>query len=169
MAATTEYDQTEMGLPRKFRAPEESSPGDFYVIRDECITCGAPHAVAPDLVGWLTDERGEPYHCYWKKQPSNSTELQQAFEVFDASEVGCHRYSGSDPSVIARVGRDYCDYSEFAGPPIAPSPPSPTQIAHREFSLTLIESRQPQSPWARWGVAARFAAVIRRLLPSRKD
>jgi len=157
-----------MGLPRKHRSPEESSPGDFYVIQDECITCGAPHVVAPDLIGWLTDERSEPYHCYWKKQPSNSTELQQAFDAFDCSDVGCYRYSGSDPSVIVRLGRQYCDYPEFAGPPTAASPLLPTQNARREFSLTLIESRQLQSPWARWGVVARCAELIRGLLPSRK-
>ena len=35
----------------------KSAPGDFYVVNGECLACGVPHVVAPDLVGWA-DEKG---------------------------------------------------------------------------------------------------------------
>lgn len=63
--------------------------------------------VAPDLIGWATNVEHE--HCIWKKQPETPQELEQAFAAFDASEVGCYRYAGDDPRIMARVGLDYCD------------------------------------------------------------
>ncbi|HEY9126263.1 MAG TPA: hypothetical protein VIM62_04010, partial [Acidobacteriaceae bacterium] len=46
---------------------EQSAPGDFYVESGCCISCGVPQAVAPDLVGWIEDEKF--LRCYWIKQP----------------------------------------------------------------------------------------------------
>ena len=96
-----------MAPVRRFKAHPQSAPGDFYVVNDECIACGAPHAVAPDLIGWATNVEYE--HCIWKKQPETPEELDQAFAAFDASEVGCYRYAGNDPTIMARIGSDYCD------------------------------------------------------------
>lgn len=70
---------------------------------------GAPHAVAPDLIGWAQVGSGEPDHCIWKKQPEREPEIEQAIMAFEASEIGCYRYAGTDPRVINRIGRDYCD------------------------------------------------------------
>ncbi len=88
-----------------------------------CVSCGAPHAVAPDLIGWTDLEMG---HCIWKKQPETPEELEQAFSVFDASCVGCHRYAGTDPAIHERIGPEYCDNA----PPrprtrLADAPPIP--------------------------------------------
>jgi hypothetical protein len=91
---------------RRFKAHPQSAPGDFYVINDECITCGAPHAVAPALIGWATDGSS---HCIWKKQPETPDEMEQAFNAFGASCVGCYRYAGSDPAVMERIGLEFCD------------------------------------------------------------
>lgn len=90
---------------RKFHTHPESADGDFYVVNGECISCGAPHAVAPDLIGWARNE----CHCIWKKQPETPGELEQAFAAFDASEVGCYRYAGTDSTIITRIGQEYCD------------------------------------------------------------
>jgi len=99
-----------MVTPRKFLAHPLSAAGDFYVIEHECVSCGAPHAVAPDLIGWADPEFG---HCIWKKQPATQAELERAFTAFDACCVGCYRYAGSDPSIMRRIGLEYCDQ---AGP-----------------------------------------------------
>jgi len=82
---------------RRFTARPQSAPGDFYVVNNECVSCGAPHAVAPDLIGWAEDV--EPSHCTWKRQPATQQETDQAIDAVLASEVACHRYAGSDPRI----------------------------------------------------------------------
>ena len=62
-----------MATERKFRAHPQSAPGDFYVVNGECINCGAPHAVAPDLIGWA--DSGDS-HCIWKKQPEDARRIR---------------------------------------------------------------------------------------------
>lgn len=96
-----------MANVRRFKAHPQSAPGDFYVVNGECISCGAPHAVAPDLIGWATNVENQ--HCIWKKQPETPEELEQALAAFDASEIGCYRYAGGDPQIMSRIGLDYCD------------------------------------------------------------
>jgi len=95
-----------MGSVRRFKAHPQSAPGDFYVVNGECISCGAPHAVAPDLIGWSSAEIS---HCVWRKQPETARELEQAFAAFDVCCVGCYRYAGSDPQIMSRIGAEYCD------------------------------------------------------------
>src|SRR3974390_1442540 len=94
------------GAP-KFISHPKSVRGDFYVVKDECLACGVPHVVAPDLIGWT----GETIpHCYWKKQPENQAEIERAIAVLEAQELECHRYAGSDPAILDRVTPAYCDY-----------------------------------------------------------
>jgi hypothetical protein len=81
----------------------KNAPGPFYVINAECITCGAPHVVAPDLVAWETDSEGGCSHCYFKKQPEDPYELTQAIAAVAASCCGALCYAGSDPEVIKRL------------------------------------------------------------------
>jgi hypothetical protein len=89
-----------MGEPkRKYEAHPESAPGDFYVKNDECFTCGAPHEVAPDLIGWAEDATS----CIWKKQPTTPEEFEQAISVMGAACCGLHRYGGSDPKIMSRI------------------------------------------------------------------
>ena len=45
-----------MACVPRFTPPPKSAPGDFYVEKGQCLACGVPHVVAPDLVGW-TDEK----------------------------------------------------------------------------------------------------------------
>lgn len=91
----------------KFTPHPKSAPGDFYVVNGECLACGVPHVVAPDLVGWA-DEKVT--HCLWKKQPETPAELERAFAVLEAQELECHRYAGTDPAILNRVLSTYCDY-----------------------------------------------------------
>jgi hypothetical protein len=107
----------------KFTPHPKSAPGDFYVENGQCLACGVPHVVAPDLVGW-TDEKVQ--HCFWKKQPKTPTELERAIAVLEAQEFGCHRYAGTDPAILNRVLSTYCDY-----------PMQPPQI---------LEAAAPESP-----------------------
>lgn len=100
---------------RRYKGHPQSAPGDFYVVNGECLSCGVPHVLAPDLFGWEQTDDGEPYgHCVWKKQPQTPDEIDRAIEVIHASEAGCHRYAGSDPSVGFRVGGEYCDHPSLA-------------------------------------------------------
>lgn len=95
---------------RRFLAHPQSAPGDFYVVNHGCTACGAPHVVAPDLIGWAEQDGVEMDHCIWKKQPETPAEWAQAFAAFDASCVGCYRYAGADPTVMARIGTEFCDH-----------------------------------------------------------
>jgi hypothetical protein len=93
---------------RRYKAHPLSAAGDFYVVNNECVSCGAPHAIAPDLIGWA--EAVDNFsHCIWKRQPLTADEVEDAIGAVLASEVACHRYAGDDQQVIDRLGPDYCD------------------------------------------------------------
>jgi hypothetical protein len=96
-----------MACVPKFTPHPKSAPGDFYVEKGQCLACGLPHVVAPDLVGG-TDEKVQ--HCIWKKQPQTPAELERAIAVLEAQELECHRYAGTDPAILNRVSSTYCDY-----------------------------------------------------------
>ena len=90
----------------RFEPHPQSAPGDFYIVNEDCVCCGAPHLVAPDLIGWAPDGSN---HCVWKKQPGSAEELEQAFAAFDVCCIECYRYSGSDKAIQKRLGKKYCD------------------------------------------------------------
>ena len=69
--------------------------------------CGVPQAVAPDLVGWTNEIYPQ---CYWIKQPKTSDELDRAIKIVHSQELGCHRYSGSDPAILQRLPAEDCDH-----------------------------------------------------------
>ena len=77
-----------MATTRKLVSHPQSAPGDFYVVNQECVACGAPHFVAPHLIGWASETDFE--HCIWKKQPETVEELEQAFAAFDASCIAAY-------------------------------------------------------------------------------
>ena len=85
---------------RRYKAHPQSAPGDFYVVNNECVSCGAPHTVAPELIGWA--ENVDQSHCVWKRQPQTAQEIEDAIGVILVSEVACHRYAGDDQRVIDR-------------------------------------------------------------------
>jgi hypothetical protein len=147
---------------RRFNAHPKSAPGDFYVVNHGCAACGAPHAVAPDLIGWADDEE---YHCIWKKQPENEQELEQAFAAFDASEVECYRYAGDDPRIVARIGPDF---SDRCLPPPRPRPMETMRhyqegpiAATAAFDLGLSVSRPSRLELALKAIGKLIASVFR--------
>jgi ferredoxin len=100
----TDGTPTLVAYPRGFdEAHPKNAPGPFYVGNSECMACGYPHVLAPDLMAWETDSEGRPSHCYFKKQPETPEELEQAIKAIDGCCCGALRYSGSDPEIIKRV------------------------------------------------------------------
>lgn len=118
----------------KFEPHPQSVPGDFYVENGQCLACGVPHAIAPDLVGWA-DERLP--HCVWKKQPKTRAEVERAIAILDAQELGCHRYAGTDPAILDRVLSSYCDYP-IQGPNRAAQPKFVPKFALLNENTSLI-------------------------------
>ena len=96
-----------MSAYRRFDAYPKSGAGDFYVENYCCTMCGIPQVVAPELIGGDADS-GE--HCYWKKQPKTADEFSKAVLVFEAQELGCHRYGGRDPELQRLIGIENCDH-----------------------------------------------------------
>jgi hypothetical protein len=115
-----------MVLPPRFTPHPKSAPGDFYVVSGECLACGIPHVIAPDLIAWTGE--GVP-HCCWKKQPETQAELEQAIAVFEAQELDCHRYAGTDPVILDRILSTYCDYPTASRVDVELGDPQPPQFA----------------------------------------
>jgi hypothetical protein len=139
---------------RRFKAHPQSAPGDFYVVNGECVSCGAPHAVAPDLIGWAKGTEHE--HCVWKKQPETYQEMEQALAAFDVSEVGCYRYAGCDPTVMKRIGLDCCDQAVIRPEQIERRAESDNSSPEIHFSLTASNQ---SSIWSRLkGAVARLGS-----------
>ena len=136
--------QPPMATVRRFESHPQSAPGDFYVVNGECMSCGAPHVAAPDLIGW---NNAEADHCVWKKQPETPEELEQAFAAFRASCISCYRYAGNAPQIMARIGLDYCDQAApdrkplFAGEGL----PLVTDPVNFRFTQTASQSTSPFS------------------------
>ena len=80
-----------------------NAPGPFYVVNQDCITCGYPHVLAPDLMAWEMNSEGREIHCYFRRQPETSQEIEQAVNAVKGSCCGALRYSGSDTEIIKRI------------------------------------------------------------------
>ena len=95
-----------------------NAPGPFYSEYEGCITCGAPHAEAPDLMAWYEDSTGTNRytHCVFRRQPETAEEVERAIKAMDASCVENLRYRGKDPTILKRLCdmgyRHLCDALE---------------------------------------------------------
>jgi hypothetical protein len=87
----------------EFERTSLNAEGDFYVMKDTCITCMAPHHEAPELMG-LDEETG----CYFMRQPQTAEEIGHAVEAIRVSCVEALRYSGNDPEVLERLRARGC-------------------------------------------------------------
>ena len=98
-------------IMRRDKAYPENAPGDFYVVRDECITCDAPRQYAPDLIGWYEDPSGmgRRSHCYFKKQPESPDEINRAIKAIRANCCGSYRYLGSNPQLKRELRTARCE------------------------------------------------------------
>ena len=75
--------------------------GPFYVEDGACGYCQMAPAAAPDIVGF--DEKATSGHCYFKKQPETSAELEQAIMAIRVCEFRCLYYAGSDTAIIEQL------------------------------------------------------------------
>jgi hypothetical protein len=89
----------------------KNAPGPFYVVNTECITCGAPHVAAPDLMAWELDSQGGELHCYFKKQPETLDEVDRAIRAIDTSCCGALVYAGSDADIIKKLRKAGCKHA----------------------------------------------------------
>jgi hypothetical protein len=93
--------------PRRHLPYPLNAPGPFYSENDGCITCGAPHAAAPELMAWYLDPSGTNRltHCFFKRQPVTPEEVEAALQAMHASCVENLRYGGDDPAILDRLCR----------------------------------------------------------------
>jgi hypothetical protein len=84
-----------------------NASGPFYSVNDGCITCGAPHVAAPDLMAWDADPSGTDHftHCFFARQPSTPSEVERALAAMDVSCVQNLRYGGDDPAILGALSR----------------------------------------------------------------
>jgi hypothetical protein len=96
-----------------FERVPENADEDFYVVRNQCMRCGTPHVLAPDL---MNDDKTDFVECYFRRQPTNEKEEDQAIEALSQSEIEALRYAGTNPRIIAAIrARDcghLCDRAE---------------------------------------------------------
>ena len=90
-------------LPVKPKRHRANVHGDFYVEDERCITCMTPHHVAPELMGMHPE-----HHCYFKKQPETSEEVEHAIEAIWVACCESLRCAGSDPDILSRLMAKGC-------------------------------------------------------------
>ena len=73
--------------------------GPFGVLRDQCITCGAPEAEAPDLMA----HDDEANSCYFRRQPATPDEVSRAIRAVQVSCCEAVVYRGSDKEILRRL------------------------------------------------------------------
>ena len=81
----------------------KNAPGPFVVLKDHCITCGAPEAEAPELMAH--DE--EANSCYFRRQPITGEETDRAIRAVQVSCCEAVVYRGVDPEILRRINGPY--------------------------------------------------------------
>jgi hypothetical protein len=91
--------------------------GPFYVVKDECMACGAPELAAGDLMS-----HDDSSQCFFARQPSTQNEVDAAIRAVWASCCGAVRYGGSDSTILTRFANlgelSRCDARPAPEPPI---------------------------------------------------
>ena len=104
--------------PLERRAYRLNATGPFYSVNGGCITCLAPQSAAPDLMGFYADPSGTHRlsHCFFKRQPHTSEEVERAILAMEVSCIENLRYGGNDPTILKRLSdmgyRHLCDECE---------------------------------------------------------
>jgi hypothetical protein len=92
-----------------------NAPGPFYVVKGDCITCGAPRAEAPGLI--TLGDGG----CYFHKQPETPAEVNDAVRAMFVSCIEAYRYGGHDPTIrrrLAELGHSHLCDNPLEGHPV---------------------------------------------------
>ena len=110
---------------RSQMVPREPHPlnasGPFYSENGLCIISLAPEAAAPDLMDCYEDPSGtaRQSHCFFRRQPKTSEELDQAIAAMEVSCIANIRYSGNDSTILKRLCemgyRHLCDALDSDG------------------------------------------------------
>ncbi len=112
-------------------------PDEMYVDAECCTGCGVPPLVAPEL--FAEGERG----CVVRRQPASAVELRQALRVFRTQDLGCVRYRGRNPRVLAaltQIGcRAHCDQGSKAREVLASGPIERAGRSERAAGLTAVD------------------------------
>ena len=92
---------------------DESAPGPFYVIRDQCITCSLPTETAPENIRYherpcTSCPTSLTEHCVVTRQPETPEELDRMIEVVAGSCVEAYRYRGTDTEILRRLVEAGC-------------------------------------------------------------
>jgi hypothetical protein len=91
-----------------FDRESDNAPGDFYVVKDSCITCALPVETAPGCVSWNRcpkKEEDSSLHCRVHRQPESEEEMIAMIEAAAGSCVEAIRYCGTDDKVLAAFKR----------------------------------------------------------------
>ncbi len=83
------------------KAYSKNCIGDFLVEHGECVLCCLPELEAPSLME--SDEDS----CYFKKQPENNQELNDAINAVSVSCCSAVKYCGTDRKVIRKILNDH--------------------------------------------------------------
>ena len=87
------------------KAHPRNAEGPFYVAVGDCIACGAPAEMAPDIFGWDDQCPPESAQCFIRNQPCTAEAIARIMHTMRVAEVECIRYRGSDPNVEAELDR----------------------------------------------------------------
>ncbi|WP_082565616.1 ferredoxin [Duganella sp. Root1480D1] len=87
---------------------KKNAPGSFYTT-GECLSCGAPESLAPELLAELNDDNSD---TYFLRQPTTPEEIEHACQAIEVCCVDALRYGGDDPRIIERLGNNpvCCDH-----------------------------------------------------------
>lgn len=87
---------------------EKNVPGPFYTT-GECMSCGTPEIMAPELLAPLDDTNSE---TFFLKQPETPEEIEHACQAIEVCCADALRYGGKDPAIIERLGNNpnCCDH-----------------------------------------------------------
>jgi hypothetical protein len=86
------------------------------VLRGQPRTTTAPAQQPPDAIV-AADGSGQyrtGKHCYVKRQPNSTAEMEKAIHVIRAQELDCVRYRGTDGATLRRLAEageaHHCDH-----------------------------------------------------------
>ena len=95
-------------IKQLFEREPDNAPGDFYVVKDICITCALPAETAPASVSWNRcpkEKEDGSLHCRVHRQPETEAEIHAMIAAAAGSCVEAIRYCGTDEKILAAFRR----------------------------------------------------------------
>ena len=68
-----------------------NADGPFYVLDSCCVACEVPFTEAPELFAMHESDNPDEFrfHCYFKRQPCDDNETEQAIQAINIQDLGC--------------------------------------------------------------------------------